>query len=52
MKDKFTITERLQNGVTKLAQGYGVGKSTISGLKKQKAAIESFMTNLDSTGGS
>jgi hypothetical protein len=26
---------------------YGVGKSTISGLKKQKAAIESFMTNLD-----
>jgi hypothetical protein len=38
--------------VTQLAQEYGVGKSTISGLKKQKAAIESFMTNLDSTDGS
>jgi hypothetical protein len=43
MKDKFIIAERLQNGecVTKLAQDYGVGKSTISGLKKQNAAIES-----------
>jgi hypothetical protein len=54
MKDKFTITERLLNGgcVTKLAQEYGVGKSIISGLKKQIAAIESFMRNLDSTDGS
>lgn len=54
MHDKYEINKRLQDGesATKLSNEYGVGKSTITDIRKRKDSIASFISKLDSTDGS
>ncbi|XP_026479269.1 jerky protein homolog-like [Ctenocephalides felis] len=50
MKDKYDIIRRLDEGElpTKLALEYGVGKSTVSDIRKQKFDIIEFISKIDS----
>ncbi|XP_026481172.1 jerky protein homolog-like [Ctenocephalides felis] len=53
MKDKYNIIRRLDEGepLIKLAIEYGVGKSTISDIRKQKSDIIEFISKIDSADG-
>ncbi|XP_026475686.1 jerky protein homolog-like [Ctenocephalides felis] len=53
MKDKYDIIRRLDEGepAIKLAIEYGVGKSTISYIRKQKSDIIEFISKIDSADG-
>ena len=49
MKRRSKIIDRLKKeSATKLASEYGIGNSTITGLKKNADKIHSFQTKMDS----
>lgn len=54
IKDKCDILNKLDQGesMTKLSREYNVGKSTMSDIKKQRASILSFVTDMDPSGSS
>lgn len=54
IREKCDILNKLDQGesMTKLSKEYGVGKSTMSDIKKQRASILSFFTNMDANGSS
>lgn len=54
IKDKCDILNKLDQGesMSKLSREYNVGKSTMSDIKKQRASILSFLTDMDPSGSS